>query len=122
MVRFLICLGIWLCWYKWRMIKTFGVMIENVGAFTRNMEFSLLPLWGKSVSATMPYSRPCFPLQLTTSLRMLQLQHDYFLNQMYMYTLIQCTTLYIYKYLFPFLHGVGVYKFGVIHEANDDIT
>ena len=44
------------------MIRTFGVLIQNVGAFTRNTEFSLLSLQSKSVSATVPYFRPCFPV------------------------------------------------------------
>ena len=37
-------------------------MIQNVGAFTRNMEFSLLPLRSKLVSTTVPYFRPSFPV------------------------------------------------------------
>ena len=67
MVRFLICLGTWLCQNKWRAIKTFGVMIQNVGAFTRNTEFSLFPLRGKTVSATVPYFRPCFPVTVAAA-------------------------------------------------------
>ena len=34
-------------------------MIQNIGAFT---QFSLLPSWSKSVSAMVPYFRPCFPV------------------------------------------------------------
>ena len=30
-----------------------------------NMEFSLLPLWSKLVSATVLYFRPCFPVEAT---------------------------------------------------------
>ena len=39
-------------------------MIQNVGAFTRNTKFALLPLWGKSVSTIImvPYFRHCFPV------------------------------------------------------------
>ena len=41
-------------------------MIQNVGVFTRNTEFSLFPLRGKTVSATVQYFRPCFPVMSGT--------------------------------------------------------
>ena len=50
-------------------------MIKNVGAFTRNTEFLLLPLWDKSVRATVPYSRPCFLVMCALHYYMCQDQH-----------------------------------------------
>ena len=36
-------------------------------SITRNTDFSLLPLRSKSVSATVPYFRPCFPVLVPKS-------------------------------------------------------
>ena len=49
-------------------------MIENVRTFTRNTAFSLLPLQGKSVSATVPYFRSCVPV-LANVLQQWELLH-----------------------------------------------
>ena len=42
--------------------KNFWSYDPECQSITRNTEFSLLPLRSKSVSATVPYFRPCFPV------------------------------------------------------------
>ena len=39
-------------------------MIQNIEAFIEIRFFLLLPIQGKSVSATVPYFRPCFPVNV----------------------------------------------------------
>ena len=42
--------------------KNFWSHDPECRSITRNTQFSLLPLQSKSVSATVPYFRPCFPV------------------------------------------------------------
>ena len=42
--------------------KNFWSYDPECRSITQNTEFSLLPLRSKSVSTTVPYFRPCFPV------------------------------------------------------------
>ena len=86
MVRFLICLRTQLWQNKWCMIKTFLGYDPECRSIHRNTEFSLLPLRGKSASTTIPYFRPCFPVQLT----LLYYHNTWFLVNWNMNILLLC--------------------------------
>ena len=51
--------------------KNFWSYDPECRSITRNKEFSLLPLWSKSVSTTVLYFRPCFPVQVVYCLLMI---------------------------------------------------